>query len=119
MHSEQNETKTRQVYSWIRERIMQGIYKAGTSLPSTRELAKELGASRALIVEVYEQLIAEGFLEGKQGAGTFVKDIGAMRTMQTIQLHSEGKLNEHKHVAPAREDRLDEIDFRPSFPALE
>lgn len=119
MHSEQNATKTRQVYSWIRERIMQGIYKAGTSLPSTRELAKELGASRALIVEVYEQLIAEGFLEGKQGAGTFVKDTGAMRTMQTIQLHSEGKLNEHKHVAPAREDRLDEIDFRPSFPALE
>ncbi|KUR61303.1 GntR family transcriptional regulator [Bacillus sp. AM 13(2015)] len=74
MQSGRNETKTRQVYSWIRDRIMQGSYRAGTSLPSTRELAKELGVSRALIVEVYEQLTAEGFLEGKQGSGTFVRD---------------------------------------------
>ncbi|WP_427181728.1 PLP-dependent aminotransferase family protein [Paenibacillus sp. TC-CSREp1] len=116
MQSGRNETKTRQVYSWIRDRIMQGSYRAGTSLPSTRELAKELGVSRALIVEVYEQLTAEGFLEGKQGSGTFVRDIGASRP---LHVQSEELVDRHENVSPACENHVSCIDFRPSFPALE
>ncbi|KAA8787227.1 PLP-dependent aminotransferase family protein [Paenibacillus amylolyticus] len=116
MQSERNETKTRQVYSWIRDRIMQGIYKAGTSLPSTRELAKELGVSRALIVEVYEQLTAEGFLEGKQGSGTFVRDIGSSTT---LRLQPEDRSYRNEDISPMHGDRSSYIDFRPSFPALE
>ncbi|WP_440108970.1 MocR-like pyridoxine biosynthesis transcription factor PdxR [Paenibacillus sp. QZ-Y1] len=111
-----NETKTRRVYSFIRDRIMQGSYKAGTPLPSTRELAKELGVSRALIVEVYEQLTAEGFLEGKQGAGTFVRDIG---TSRPLHKQPEKCLGRNEYVAPEDANRLPNIDFRPSFPALE
>jgi GntR family transcriptional regulator/MocR family aminotransferase len=95
---------------------MQGIYKAGTSLPSTRELAKELGVSRALIVEVYEQLTAEGFLEGKQGSGTFVRDIGSSTT---LRLQPEDRSYRNEDISPMHGDRSSYIDFRPSFPALE
>ncbi|SEN74360.1 PLP-dependent aminotransferase family protein [Paenibacillus sp. OK076] len=116
MQPGRNETKTRQVYSFIRDRIMQGSYKAGTPLPSTRELAKELGVSRALIVEVYEQLTAEGFLEGKQGSGTFVRDIG---TSRPLHIQPEELVARNENVSPAAENRLPSIDFRPSFPALE
>ncbi|MDT0123076.1 PLP-dependent aminotransferase family protein [Paenibacillus sp. RRE4] len=116
MQPGRNETKTRQVYSWIRDRIMQGIYRAGTSLPSTRELAKELGVSRALIVEVYEQLTAEGFLEGKQGSGTFVRDIGSSTT---LHLQPEDRSYRDEDISPMYGDRSSYIDFRPSFPALE
>ncbi len=116
MQSGQNETKTRQVYLWIRDRIMQGSYTPGTPLPSTRELAKELGVSRALIVEVYEQLMSEGFLEGKQGSGTFVRDIG---TSRALHMHSQEPVDKNKNVSPACNKPIDYIDFRPSFPALE
>ncbi|MEW4369802.1 PLP-dependent aminotransferase family protein [Paenibacillus kandeliae] len=116
MQPEPNETKTRQVYSWIRDRIMQGSYKAGSSLPSTRELCKELGVSRALIVEVYEQLTAEGFLEGRQGSGTFVRDIGSSRA---LHVQSEERMYRNEDDSLAGGEHLANIDFRPSFPALE
>jgi GntR family transcriptional regulator/MocR family aminotransferase len=67
--------KARQVYEWLRQRIHQGVYAAGTKLPSTRELAGELGVSRTLAVNVYEQLAAEGYVEGRQGSGTYVADL--------------------------------------------
>ncbi|RNB84868.1 PLP-dependent aminotransferase family protein [Brevibacillus fluminis] len=116
MKTEQNETKTRRVYSLIRDRIFQGGYKEGSPLPSTRDLAKELGVSRALIVEVYEQLMAEGYLEGRQGSGTFVKDIGKSRPFH-IQFVDVSATNELSSLVDS--DHLNKIDFRPSFPALE
>lgn len=119
MQTGPHETKTRQVYLWIRDRIMQGIYKAGASLPSTRELSKELGVSRALIVEVYEQLTAEGFLEGKQGSGTFVRDIGSISSSRALHVQYEEQMYRNKEDIPAAGERLTTIDFRPSFPALE
>ncbi|RNB84874.1 GntR family transcriptional regulator [Brevibacillus fluminis] len=59
------ETKTRQVYKTPKG----SLFARGSILPSTRELARELGGLRSLIVEVYEQLTAEGYLEGRQGSG--------------------------------------------------
>ena len=44
----------------------------GSRLPSTRDLAKDLGVSRGVVVAVYEQLVAEGFLRSRQGDGTRV-----------------------------------------------
>ncbi|HQU85196.1 MAG TPA: PLP-dependent aminotransferase family protein [Pyrinomonadaceae bacterium] len=62
----------RQVYESIRRAILQGELSAKTRLPSTRDFADRLGVSRITIVNAYEQLFAEGYLEGKTGAGTFV-----------------------------------------------
>lgn len=56
----------------LREAIEQGRLAAGTRLPSTRDLATDLGVSRGLVVGVYERLIAEGRLDARRGSGTVV-----------------------------------------------
>ncbi|WP_411077960.1 PLP-dependent aminotransferase family protein [Streptomyces sp. cmx-10-25] len=62
----------------LREAVRSGRLAAGTRLPSTRELAADLGVSRGLVTEAYEQLTAEGYLRGERGAGTWVS--GTART---------------------------------------
>src|SRR6185312_9333290 len=44
----------------------------GTALPSTRGLAADLGVSRGVVVEAYEQLVAEGYLTSRPGGYTQV-----------------------------------------------
>ncbi|WP_159028914.1 GntR family transcriptional regulator, partial [Streptomyces noursei] len=51
-----------------------GRLAAGTRLPSSRELAADLGVSRGLVTEAYEQLTAEGYLRSDRGSGTWVGD---------------------------------------------
>jgi len=56
----------------LREAIRDGRLAVGERLPATRVLARDLGVSRGTVVEVYEQLIAEGYLSARQGSGTQV-----------------------------------------------
>jgi GntR family transcriptional regulator/MocR family aminotransferase len=63
---------TRQVYGQIRQRILARQLPAGFRLPATRLLAAELAIARNVVIDAYEQLYAEGFLETRRGAGTFV-----------------------------------------------
>ena len=58
-------------------RSVRGGSRPGTRLPSSRELAADLGVSRGLVTEAYEQLTAEGYLRSGRGAGTWVG--GAVR----------------------------------------
>ncbi len=67
-----SETIYRQLCRQIREKILCGDLEIGIRLPSTRELAVEIGVSRTTIREVYEQLIAECYLSSTRGKGTFV-----------------------------------------------
>lgn len=62
----------RQIYETIRRSILSGDLPSGRQLPASRLLAKQLGVSRMTVVNAYEQLLAEGYLEGRIGAGTFV-----------------------------------------------
>jgi GntR family transcriptional regulator / MocR family aminotransferase len=57
-----------QVEQSIREGIQNGRLAAGTALPSSRTLARELGISRGVVTEAYSQLAAEGYLSTRQGA---------------------------------------------------
>jgi GntR family transcriptional regulator/MocR family aminotransferase len=52
----------------LKAQIAEGVYGPGARLPSTRALAAELGVSRTTVTAAYEQLIAEGYLETRQGA---------------------------------------------------
>ncbi|WP_246002067.1 PLP-dependent aminotransferase family protein, partial [Allorhizocola rhizosphaerae] len=61
-----------QVASGLREAIRRGRLAAGTRLPASRQLAADLGVSRGVVVEAYEQLTAEGFLSAQVGSGTIV-----------------------------------------------
>src|SRR5687768_17026400 len=62
----------RQLYEGIRRAILGGQIRPGSRLPSTRELASELGVSRNTVMSAFDQLVAEGYLEGEVGSGTFV-----------------------------------------------
>jgi GntR family transcriptional regulator/MocR family aminotransferase len=61
-----------QIYAGIRRAILDGLVAPGTRLPSSRSLATELGVSRTTTLLALEQLLAEGYLTARRGAGTFV-----------------------------------------------
>ncbi|MFE3448491.1 PLP-dependent aminotransferase family protein [Nonomuraea sp. NPDC059194] len=61
-----------QIAGNLRDSIRQGRLEPGTRLPASRELAGDLNVSRGVVVEAYEQLVAEGFLLARVGAGTVV-----------------------------------------------
>ena len=67
----------RQLYERFRELILTGQLRASSQLPSSRELAHLLGISRNTVLNALDQLVAEGFLQGKVGAGTFVSELPA------------------------------------------
>jgi GntR family transcriptional regulator/MocR family aminotransferase len=62
----------RQIYEGLRAAILEGRLAHGQKLPSTRALARELGISRLPVLNAYEQLLHEGYLLGRVGAGTYV-----------------------------------------------
>ncbi len=70
--SRQREPLFRQVYVGLRQAILAGTFGEGDRLPSTRDLAEQLGISRTVVVLAYEQLLAEGFVVGRVGSGTYV-----------------------------------------------
>ena len=64
-----------QLYDELRGAILRGQLAAGTQLPSTRALANRLGISRTTVVIAFDQLLSEGYVEGKKGSGTYVASV--------------------------------------------
>ena len=64
----------RQIDASLRRLIHEGALAPKQKLPSSRELAMELGVSRITVKSVYEQLVAEGYAQAKTGAGTFISE---------------------------------------------
>src|SRR5215813_9720093 len=62
----------RQIYDGFRSAILEGRLRPAQRVPSTRVLAAEIGVSRFPVLNAYEQLLAEGYLESHIGAGTVV-----------------------------------------------
>jgi GntR family transcriptional regulator/MocR family aminotransferase len=62
----------RQVYDAFRGMILERRLQPAQQIPSTRALAEELGISRIPVLGAYAQLLAEGYIESRPGAGTFV-----------------------------------------------
>src|SRR5262245_6632340 len=62
----------RQIYDQLRGAILSGRLPAGTRMPSTRELAQELGVGRNTVVNAFEQLQAESYFDVRVGDGTYV-----------------------------------------------
>ncbi|MBC9786189.1 PLP-dependent aminotransferase family protein [Heliobacterium chlorum] len=65
---------TRQIYQSLKEQITRGYIPSGEALPSTRELAEQLGVSRNTVCEAYEMLLAEGYVVSSQGSPTRVAE---------------------------------------------
>lgn len=68
-----------QLAEQLRAAIRDGRLAAGHRLPSTRDLAKDLSVSRSVAQAAYDQLHAEGWIEGRTGAGTFVTDVAPLQ----------------------------------------
>ena len=92
-----------QIEEQLRSAIRDGSMRAGTRVPSTRDLARQLGISRRVVVDAYAQLAAEGYLALRQGARPHVAEGAAW---------SDG-VADTEALPPARAARF---DFRPSVP---
>jgi GntR family transcriptional regulator/MocR family aminotransferase len=88
----------------LREAIRSGRLRGGDRLPSSRALARELGVSRGLVLECYDQLTAEGYLSARPGSATRVAARASTRATPATP------------AAPATE-RL-AVDFRYGVPDL-
>ncbi len=88
----------------LRTAIRSGRLAPGTALPSSRALAADLGVTRGVVVDAYDQLVAEGYLRSQQGSGTVVNSAapGARRPPR-----------------PALGRPVVDIDFRPGLPDLD
>ncbi|WP_049574897.1 MocR-like pyridoxine biosynthesis transcription factor PdxR [Nonomuraea sp. SBT364] len=70
---------TTQLAAWLRDAMMSGALAPGERLPSSRGLAAQLEVSRTVVTEAYQQLYAEGWLDGRHGSGTFVASLETPR----------------------------------------
>ncbi|WP_240197464.1 PLP-dependent aminotransferase family protein [Nonomuraea lactucae] len=68
-----------QLADWLRGAMLAGTLAPGERLPSSRGLAAQLAVSRTVITEAFQQLYAEGWLEGRHGSGTFVAPLETPR----------------------------------------
>ena len=92
-----------QIERALRDAIRDGRLEAGARLPSSRGLAAELGVSRGVVTEAYDQLAAEGYLETSQGA--------PVRVAPGVRAHPP------RPPAPSLVTRF-AYDFSPGLPDL-
>lgn len=74
------ESLTDQIVRQMRRAIEQALLARGAQMPSSRSLAEQLEIGRNTVIRAYEQLIAEGLLQTRPGAGVYVADLKALRT---------------------------------------
>ncbi|HYK12332.1 MAG TPA: GntR family transcriptional regulator [Gemmatimonadales bacterium] len=80
-----------QIAGRLRVAVAAGELRPGEPLPSVRQLASKLRVNPATVVQAYRDLETEGFVEMRQGAGTFVKEVvperrATERSKQAIDL---------------------------------
>ena len=116
------------LYGALRSAILDGRLRSGARLPATRDLASAYGLSRATIVTAFDRLKAEGYVEGRQGSGTYVSQVLPEQLLAVRSPRPQTRLS-HKRVAlseyarrlqpfrgtPPRPIRA----FRPNQPALD
>jgi GntR family transcriptional regulator / MocR family aminotransferase len=91
-----------QVEDGLRQAIRDGALQAGARVPSTRDLARQLGVSRRIAVDAYSQLAAEGYLTLRQGARP--------RVAGAVAVADDARPADHLA------EPLPRFDFRPSMP---
>lgn len=78
---------SRQLYQHLRERILDGRLAGGARLPASRDLASLFNVSRNTVTRAFDQLYAEGYIEGRVGDGTYIAQlvsVAAAAPAQTV-----------------------------------
>jgi GntR family transcriptional regulator/MocR family aminotransferase len=89
-----------QLYEQVRQAIISRELIAGVRLPSTRDLVEQLGLSRNTIVNAFDRLVAEGYLDSRVGSGIYVAHLPAVNRLPTITASSSHfALNERPRIA--------------------
>lgn len=107
-----------QLYRQIRDAILDGRLRPREVLPSSRELARRLRVARNTVLEAYERLRAEGYVESRHGSGTYVREGIATRTTDA----SRGSPLRPRALWDDMPEGLDmvattaEFDLRPGIP---
>jgi GntR family transcriptional regulator/MocR family aminotransferase len=77
------------LYEAVRSEILGGRLVPGTRLPATRDLARQYGLARGTIVNAFDQLASEGYVEGSVGSGTYVSKVLPDRPLQVASRKAE------------------------------
>jgi GntR family transcriptional regulator / MocR family aminotransferase len=113
----------RQIYEGLRRAVLDGLLRPGQRVPSTRALAVELDVARLTVLTAYDQLLHEGYLDGRLGSGTFVSaavpddllrppaPLGAAAPLESAR--------RSPHPPPRVRDEGGLGPFRMSLPALD
>lgn len=102
-----------QVGDQLRAAMRDGALRAGERLPSSRGLAGLLGVSRTVVTEAYQQLYAEGWLDGRHGSGTYVADVHAVDAARPAE---PGPSPDADFYPPLHAPDAGLIDLRPGRP---
>ena len=106
---------SRQVYEQVKALILRGDLKAEEKLPSSRTLGQDLGIARPTVLEAYEQLLPEGYLEARHGSGTRVAHgIAAVMLKPGTAVPLPAQKRPQAHVI-----ETGCVNFRSGIPALE
>jgi GntR family transcriptional regulator / MocR family aminotransferase len=120
----------RWLYGALRAEILEGRLRPGARLPATRDLARQYELARGTIVNVFEQLESEGYVDGSVGSGTYVSKVLPDQLLQVPQEDGPGlpapsnrriKLSDYAgrvHPFPNLEVRPSRA-FRTNIPALD
>ena len=126
IYRDSGKTITAQVYEAIQKRIVSGELTSGSGLPPTRGLASDLGISRSTIVTAYEQLTAEGYIEGQPGSGYVICPIGPVElgaaessSRNGDQSSSHAPATSRPTAAPPHADEPQgPLPFQPGWPDM-
>ncbi|MCM3175086.1 PLP-dependent aminotransferase family protein [Paenibacillus sp. MER 99-2] len=119
-YEQQHRYKYVALYHALRDAIHTGTLTGGTRLPSTRELAVQYSMSRGSVAQVYDMLLADGYVEAYRGKGTFVTETLTTSTQKNteaqIVLSAWGKrvaaLDTQKGDTPALAQGKSTINFQ-------
>jgi GntR family transcriptional regulator/MocR family aminotransferase len=111
----------RQLYDSLRTQILEGRLRAGTRLPATRLLARDLGVGRNTVIAAYDALLAEGYLESRSGSGTYVArlpqpNLGARRIVEQLALPPLSRRGQVMTGQPRHPTIPGRVAFHPGYP---
>jgi GntR family transcriptional regulator/MocR family aminotransferase len=98
-----------QLADGLRRAATSGALRAGDRLPSSRALAAELGVSRTVTAAAFDQLLAEGWVAGRRGSGTYVTTVPARA----------GAVASRDPAPGERASGMPTVDLRPGTPCVD